>query len=109
MCKGNKKESYTGKTITRLRERMNNHISDSRTGNSTDKFDLHVHQCGITNNCLKSPYFKIYAFMSLSSSKKLSIYERWLHKQRYSWVRNKRGLSKYLGGVKISDLIAKNK
>ena len=83
MCKTDIIESNTGKTETRLRDRMNNHISDTRTGRTTDKFDLHVHQCGINNHCLKPPFFKVYAFMKFTSSRKLITYERYLHKKRY--------------------------
>ena len=90
MCKKEgKPESNTGKTETRLRDRMNNHISDCRTGNTTDKFDLHVHQCGILNNCLKPPYFQIYAFMTLRSPEKLLIYENWLHKKHFDSMNRK--------------------
>ena len=45
MCNGD--VTKTGKTETRLRERINNHISDCRTGRTSDVFDLHVHECGI--------------------------------------------------------------
>ena len=34
--------TYIGKT-NNLRKRMNGHISDSRHGNTTDKFDQHVY------------------------------------------------------------------
>ena len=46
------KITKTGKTDTKFRMRLNNHISDCRTGNTSDIFDLHVHECGTSKNCL---------------------------------------------------------
>ena len=83
MCQGERKESKTGKTWTTLRERMNNHISECRSGKTSDLFDIHVHECGTKNKCLNPPYFKIYAFMKLSSPAKLLTYEKWLHSKGY--------------------------
>ena len=83
MCPTEVKETKTGKTWTKFRTRLNNHISDCRTGRTSDIFDLHVHECGIKNNCLGEPYFKVYAFMKLSSSDKLLTYESYLHSQRF--------------------------
>ena len=51
--------SYTGKTETTLRARTNNHISSCRNGSGTNMFDNHVYPCGIKNNCLEPPYFKL--------------------------------------------------
>ena len=46
-----KKETYIGKTvgdnIVGFKSRMNQHISDSRTGVSTCKFPIHVYKCGL--------------------------------------------------------------
>ena len=80
---GSRVESYTGKTETTLRTRMNNHISDCKIGNTTDIFDLHVRECGIKNQCFKPPFFSIYAFMKLRSPDMLLTYEKWLHGKRY--------------------------
>ena len=71
MCNGNVTKS--GKTETKQRARINNHISDCRSGNTTDVFDLHVHQCGIENNCLVPPAFRVRAFMKLPKPDKLLI------------------------------------
>ena len=86
MCKNDNPISKTGKTWSKFRERLNNHISDCRTGRTTDIFDLHVHECGINNNCLNPPYFKVYAFMKLSNADKLLIYERHLHERQYATI-----------------------
>ena len=75
--------SHTGKTETTLRARTNNHISSCRNGSSTNIFDNHVYPCGIRNNCLKPPYFKLFAFMKLSDKRKLITYERYLHRKGY--------------------------
>ena len=44
---------------------MNNHISDVRTGNSTDKFDLHVHKCSRENNNKIEPFFQIHTYLTV--------------------------------------------
>ena len=73
--------TYTGRT-NNLRLRTNNHIDCCRSNKGTDKFDLHVHECGIKNNNLQEPYFKLYAFMTFSSEPKLILYERLLHNKK---------------------------
>lgn len=81
MCNG--KTTYTGKTKTTIRLRTNNHISSCRTGRGSNIFDRHVHECGKRNNCLKEPYFELYAFMKLSTDKKLGTYEKYLHRRQF--------------------------
>ena len=76
-CHG--KVTYIGQT-TNFRLRMNNHISESRSGVSSCTFPRHVFQCGNKHNNLKEPFFKVFAFMSLSSSKLLTTYEEKLFK-----------------------------
>ena len=80
VCNMCNKTTYTGITKTRLRLRMNNHISSCKSGKGTNIFDKHVHECGLKNKCLESPYFKIFAFMKLSSAQNLITYERYLHR-----------------------------
>ena len=74
----------TGKTDTKLRQRMNNHKSDCNTGRTTDLFDLHVHECG--KGRMKHPYFRIKAFMKLSTPEKLMTYEKIFHERRYATI-----------------------
>ena len=81
MCDG--KTTYTGKAKTTLRARTNNHITCCRNGTGTNIFDQHVFKCGTVNKCLKPPYFKVYAFMRLSTEEKLLTYERNLHRKGY--------------------------
>ena len=83
MCPTVNKETKTGKTWTNFRTRLNNHISDCRIGRTSDIFDRHVHECGIKNNCLKEPFFQVFAFMKLTSSSKLLTYESYLHSQKF--------------------------
>ena len=78
-CNG--RTTYIGKTSTSLRIRTNNHISDIKTGNTNDRFDMHVRHC--SNLQLTEPFFKLYALMSLKDSSKLLVYERMYHKLKY--------------------------
>ena len=71
-------DTYTGKTNI-YRPRMNNHISECRTGNSSDKFDIHVFNCRKKHNYNTEPYFKIFAFMTVPHESMLATYEKFLH------------------------------
>ena len=75
--------SNAGKTEQKLRGRMNDHISKCKSGKGTDKFDKHVHECGKKHRSLEPPYFKIYAFMVLSSKELLLTYESYLHRNGF--------------------------
>ena len=83
-CSFCKDFTKTGKTDTRLRLRLNNHKSDCKTGRTTDVFDLHVHKCG--GNRMQHPYFRVKAFMKLSSPEKLLTYEKLLHERKYATI-----------------------
>ena len=74
--------SYTGKTNI-FRQRMNNHISDCRTGNSTDRFDLHVHDCIRKHNRREEPFFQIFIFMTVHHENMLITYEKYLHHKQF--------------------------
>ena len=71
--------TYSGKAGV-TRERTNNHISDCRTGNTTDIFDLHVREC---NPQLIEPFFELYIFVELSDKKLLDAYEKHIHSNNY--------------------------
>ena len=75
--------SYTGKTWQKLRGRTNDHICKSRGGSGSNKFDKHVHECGKKHGNLRPPFFKVYAFMALSSRELLETYEKYLHRNGY--------------------------
>ena len=74
----------TGKTKTTLRTRTNNHKSDCESGNTSDVFDQHVHKCG--KNRMRHPYFRVKAFIKLSTPEKLLTYERLFHERRYATI-----------------------
>ena len=76
-CKG--KTSYTGRTNNE-RNRMNCHISECRSGITSDIFDRHCHKCMKENNYHDEPFFEIYIFMSL---KQLATYEKYLHQRGF--------------------------
>ena len=75
----NNEMSYIGQTKN-LRNRMNNHISESRTGISTCSFPKHVHECGKRHNKLKETFFKIFVFLALNDPSALSYQEEKLFK-----------------------------
>ena len=83
LCK--KKETYIGKTvgdnIVRFKSRMNQHISDSRTGVSTCKFPVHVYKCGLKNKSLNEPFFEINVMIKRKRSNQLETYENYFHKK----------------------------
>ena len=83
VCNMCNEESYTGKTWQKLRGRTNDHITKCRRGTGSNIFDNHVHECGLKNNNLKAPFFKVYAFMALSSWERLEAYEKYLHRNGY--------------------------
>ena len=78
----NAETTYTGKTNI-IRERMNNHMSDIRTGNSTDIFDLHVHECRKRHNYFDEPYFRLYVFIEVADEKNLLPYEKYFHSLKF--------------------------
>ena len=81
-CRICNETTYTGKTNI-FRPRINNHISDCRTGNSTDRFDLHVYNCRKEHNITEEPLFLIYVFMTVPHEGMLLSYEKYLHKKGF--------------------------
>ena len=81
-CNGN--VTKTGKTLTTLRLRINNHRSDCFTGRTSDVFDKHCHECGAHRGV--QPYFRVRAFMKLSHPGKLMVYENLLHERKYATI-----------------------
>ena len=76
-CNGN--TTYTGKT-NNLRKRMNCHISECRSGITSDRFDKHVHRC---NSTLSEPFFDLFVFVEVKDVKLLDAYEKYLHQCGY--------------------------
>ena len=73
----------TRETENSLRYRMNCHISEIRTGNTSDLFDKHVIKCKYENNVTKEPYFKTYALITLPHKNLLLPYESYFHSLNY--------------------------
>ena len=84
-CK--KKEIYIGKTVGNhiviFKSRMNQRISDSRTGVLTCKFPVHVYNWGLKNKCVNKPFYEINIMMKLKSSNQSETYENYCHKKVY--------------------------
>ena len=57
------RETYIGKTVgdnvVGFKSRINQPITDCKTGVSTCKFPMHVYQCAIKNKSLKELYFQL--------------------------------------------------
>ena len=87
----NEKETYSGQT-NHIRNRTNNHISDCRTGRTTDKFDLHVHKC---NKTLTEPFFKLYVFVELSDGSLLDAYEDYIHRSNFDTMNRQKKWQSY--------------
>lgn len=85
-CVGENRITKTGKSITTLRARMNNHRSNCRTGRTSDVFDRHVHECMKENKSFDEPLFEIRAFFKLSSPDKLLTYEDEFHRRKYAII-----------------------
>ena len=72
------------RTNNEFSKRLNNQISESRTGMSCYKFPKHVFECGKKNNNLKEPLFKAYAFFALTDPRMLLREESKLFKAGHS-------------------------
>ena len=78
------KETYIGKTVgdnvVGFKSRINQHISDCRTGISTCKFPIHIYHCDMKNKCLREPYLQLNIVTKLKDSWQLEFYENHFHK-----------------------------
>ena len=52
-----------GDNVVGFKSRINQHISDYRTGTSTCKFPIHVYHCALKNKCLNGS-FNLLFFMA---------------------------------------------
>ena len=93
MC--NEKETCIGKTkgdnTKGFKVRINQHISDCKTGDSTCKFPRHVYDCGIKNNCLEEPFFSLNIMLRLNKSGRLETIEKHFHLKCYDTMNNPGG------------------
>ena len=83
VCLSCRRFSKTGKT-NNFRKRMNCHISESKSGNTSDLFDQHVHKCA--KDPTVEPQFKIYAYFEVAHPKLLIPYEDHLHALNFDSV-----------------------
>ena len=94
------KETYIGKTVgdnvVGFKSRINQHISDCRTGTSTCKFSIHVYHCAMKNKFLKEPYFQLSVMMKLKDSRQSEVYENHFHKKGYDTINCPEYLKKHL-------------
>ena len=94
------KETYIGKTVgdnvVGFKSRIDQHISDCRTGTSTCKFPIHVYHCAVKNKCLKEPHFQLNTMMKLKGSRQLEFYENYFHKKGYDTINCPVYLKKHL-------------
>ena len=85
-CLGCNKVSKVGKTNC-MRPRMNNHISESKSGETTDVFDKHVFLCKKDHI---EPVFKLNVLMEVDDYNKLLVYEDFFHKQGFDTLNRKK-------------------
>ena len=85
-CLGCNKVSKVGKTNC-MRPRMNNHISESKSGETTDIFDKHVFLCKKDHI---EPVFKLNVLMEVDDYDKLLVYEDFFHKQGFDTLNRKK-------------------
>ena len=92
VCNFCNRECNIGKTDD-LRERTNNHITGSRHGTTTNKFDQHNYWCSRKQGIEPTePYFKLYVFMVLNDYSKLRAQERHLHLQNHDTINSTNNL-----------------
>ena len=79
------KETYIGKAVDNnvvgCKSKINQHISDYRTGTFTSKFPIHVYHCAMKNKCLKKTYFQLNMMMKLKDSGQLEFFENQFHEK----------------------------
>ena len=85
-CLGCSKVSKVGKT-NHMRPRVNNHISESKSGDTTDIFDKHVFSCKKDHI---EPVFKLNVLMEVDNYDKLLVYEDYFHKMGFDTMNRKK-------------------
>ena len=90
MC--NEKEAYSGKTkgdsTKGFKVRINQHISDCKTGDSTCKFLCYVYDCGNKNICLEELFFSLNIMLWLNKNDRLETIEKLFHLKDYDTMNN---------------------
>ena len=90
ICLGCNKFSSVGKT-NNFRKRTYQHVSEGKSGMTTDIFDKHVYNCKIDHIL---PLFKIYILMEVRDYDKLRVYENYFHTQGYDTVNRDKATAK---------------
>ena len=86
VCNFCRKVTNTGKTDD-LRQRTNNHITGSRYGKSSNKFDQHNFKCPRDLHIPPTePFFDLYVFMVVNDYNRLRSLERKLHLQNHDTI-----------------------
>ena len=84
------KETYTEKSVdddvVGFKSRINQHITDCRTGTSTCKYPIHVYHCAMKDKCLKEPFFELNILMKPKDSRQLELYENHFLKKGYDTI-----------------------
>ena len=92
MC--NEKETDIGKILgdntKGFKVRINQQISNCKSGVSSCKFLCHVYNCGIKNNCLEEPVlvFSLSIIIRLNKSDSLEIVEKHFHSKNHNAMNN---------------------
>ena len=81
-------EKEIGDNRKGFKVRINQHISDRKTGVLTCKFPRHVYDCGINNNCLEEPFFSLNVMLRLNKSDRLETIEKHFHLNGYDTMIN---------------------
>ena len=86
------KKTYIRKTKgdnkKEFKVRINRHVTDCKTGDSTCKFPRHVYDCGIENNCLEELFFSQTIKLRLNKSDRLETIEKYFHLEGYYTINN---------------------
>ena len=94
------KETYTEKSVdddvVGFKSRINQHITDCRTGTSTCKYPIHVYHCAMKDKCLKEPFFELNILMKPKDSRQLKLYENHFQKKGYDTINCPEYLKKHL-------------
>ena len=88
-----------GDNVVGFKSRINQHISDCRTGTSTCKFSIHVYDCFMKNKCFKKPYFQLNIMMKLKDSRQLEFYENHFHRKGYDTINCPEYLKQHLNSL----------
>ena len=86
MC--SEKETYIGKpigdTVKDSKVRIEQHISDGKTGNSL----RHISSCGVESNCLQETFFRLKFMLRLNKSNTFETLQKYFHLKDFDAMSN---------------------